>query len=82
MKKANHGAIDAAQLTSYVERVEKLTNDIKALNEDIKEILSEAKSSGYDAKYIRLIVKLRAQTQEQIEENDELESMYRNALGI
>lgn len=82
MKKANHGALDAAQLTAYVERVEKLTEDVKAINADIKEVLSEAKSAGYDPKYIRLIVKLRAQTQEQIEENDELESMYRNALGI
>ena len=42
MKKANHGALDATQLTAYVERVEKLTEDVKAINADIKEVLSEA----------------------------------------
>ena len=53
MKQANHGAIDNQQLISIIERIEKLNEDTAAIAADIKEIYSEAKSAGFDPKYIR-----------------------------
>ena len=82
MKKANHGTIDAAQLKSFIERIEKLNEDAGAIAADLKEIYSEVKSAGYDPKYVRVLIKLRAKTSDEIFEEDELMQTYRNALGI
>ena len=56
MKQANHGAIDNQQLVSIIERIEKLNEDTAAIAADIKEIYSEAKSAGFDPKYIRQMI--------------------------
>ena len=72
MKNANQGAIDNAQLKSIVERIEKLNEDMASIAADVKEIYSEAKSAGYDPKYIKKCIELRKKDQDQIEEEDEL----------
>ena len=82
MKKANHGAIDGAQLKSFVERTESLEQEIAALNADKSEVYKEAKSAGYDPKYIRKIVALRKLDPDELDEADELLKMYREALGM
>ncbi len=82
MKNANHGAFDNQQLTSIIERIEKLNEDAANIAADIKEIYSEAKSAGYDPKYIRQMIRLRKMDQDEIDEVDELTKMYREALGI
>lgn len=82
MKNENHGTIDNAQLKSIVERIEHLNEDAAAIAADIKEIYSEAKSAGYDPKYIRKMIQLRKLDADEIDEQDELTQMYRNALGI
>lgn len=82
MKNENHGTIDNAQLKSIVERIEHLNEDAAAIAADIKEIYSEAKSAGYDPKYIRKMIQLRKLNADEIDEQDELTQMYRNALGI
>lgn len=82
MKHENHGAIDNAQLKSIVERIEKLNEDMASIAADVKEIYSEAKSAGYDPKYIKKCIELRKKDQDQIEEEDELLQMYRTALGL
>lgn len=82
MKNANHGAIDNQQLMSYIQRVEKLNQDAAAIAADIKEVLDEAKSAGYDPKYIRKMIDLRKLDPDQLDEQDELTQMYRSAVGI
>lgn len=74
--------IDAGQLQLYVERIENLENDAKQITEDIKEVYSQAKAQGYDPKYIKQCIKLRAKDPDQLEEEDELLAMYRKALNI
>ena len=59
MKNANHGAIDNTQLMTIIERIEKLNEDTANIAADIKEIFSEAKSAGFDPKYIRQMIRLR-----------------------
>ena len=82
MKQQNHGAIDGQQLLSIIERIEKLNEDMAAIAVDVKEIFSQAKSAGYDPKYIRECIKLRKKDADEIDEHDELLQMYRNAIGL
>jgi len=81
-KKENHGALDNKQLVSLIERVEKLNEEMAALAADIKEIYTEAKSAGYDPKYVRQMVRLRKMDPDELDEADELTKMYRSALGL
>lgn len=74
--------IDAGTLQRYVERIENLEEDAKQVAEDIKEVFAQAKSEGYDPKYIKQCIKLRAKDPDQLAEEDELLQMYRNMLGI
>lgn len=46
-------------LKEYVERIERLTNDKKAIAEDIKEIYEEAKSKGFDVKIMKMAIKVK-----------------------
>ena len=73
---------DPAQLLSIVQRVEKLNEDQAAIAADLKEVMSEAKSAGYDPKYIKKMVELRKMDPDELDEQDELMKMYRDALGI
>ena len=74
--------IDPGQLQLLVERIENLEQDAKQVAEDIKEVYSQAKAQGYDPKYIKQCIKLRAKDPDQLEEEDELLLMYRKALNI
>ena len=73
---------DNAQLLSIIQRVEKLNEDQAAIAADLKEVMSEAKSAGYDPKYIKKMVELRKMDPDELDEQDELMKMYRDALGI
>lgn len=74
--------MDATLLKSFIERIEKRNEESEQIALDIKEIYSEAKSAGYDPKYIRQMIKLRKMDADEIDEADELTKMYRQALGL
>jgi len=82
MAQANHGAIDNKQLITIIERIEKVNEEVAALAADMKEIYAEAKSAGFEPKYIRQMVRLRKMDPDELSEADELTQMYRNALGL
>lgn len=74
--------IDAEQLISFIERIEHLNDEAASVAADIKEVLSEAKSAGYDPKYIKQMIKLRKMDNDELDETDELTRMYRKAIGL
>lgn len=74
--------IDNAQLMSIVQRIERLNEDAAQIAADIKEVMAEAKSAGYDPKYIKKMIDLRKLDPDELDEQDELIKMYRDALGI
>jgi len=82
MATENHGALDNAQLLSIIERIEKLNDDAANIAADVKEIYKEAKSAGFDPKYIRQMIRLRKMDPDELDETDELTKMYRSALGL
>ena len=76
------GGIAADRLRSIVERIERLEEERKALGSDIKDIFSEAKSAGFDIKVLRQIIRLRKQEPAEVEEQETLLDLYRQALGM
>ncbi|MDP1974397.1 MAG: DUF2312 domain-containing protein [Alphaproteobacteria bacterium] len=80
--KGQVGGISADQLRSYIERIEKLEEEKHEISEFIKDIFLEAKSSGYDPKIMRLILKQRKMDQDDIQEQEVMLDVYRRALGM
>ncbi|GAB3450395.1 DUF2312 domain-containing protein [Insolitispirillum peregrinum] len=72
----------AEQLRSFVERIERLEEEKANLASDIKDVYSEAKSMGYDVKSIRKLVSLRKKKPHELEEEEQILTLYRMAVGV
>ena len=70
------------KLKSFIERLERLSEEKNNINFDIKEVFSEAKSSGYDITIMRKILALRKMDINERLEQETLLKTYKNALGI
>lgn len=74
--------VDAARLLSYLERIERLEEERKALQIDIKEVFEEAKSANFDVKAIKELLKIRKKDKLERQEQEYVVEQYRRALGI
>ena len=74
--------VAAGQLRAFIERVERLEEDKKAIAEDIKEVYGEMKATGFDTKAVRTIVRLRKKDQAERQEEEAIIDLYKNALGM
>ncbi len=72
----------AGQLKAFIERIERLEEDKKAITDDIKDVYAEAKGNGFDVKVLRKIVSIRKQDQNERKEEDEILSLYMQAIGM
>ena len=72
----------AEQLQQFIERIERLEEEKRALMADIKDVYAEAKATGFEPKIMRQIVRLRGMDRELLNEQDELLTTYRTALGL
>ena len=81
-KKTKAGPISADRLKSFIERVEKLEEERKAISDDVRDVYSEAKGVGYDVKTMRKIVSLRKMDAADRAEQDTLLDTYMHALGM
>ena len=68
------------QLRAIVERVERVDEEIKALNADKSEIYSEAKGNGFDVKALKEIVRKRRKEPHEREEFDAIVDLYWQAM--
>lgn len=75
-------SISAEQLRLLIERIERLEDEKSGIADDIKCVYSEAKATGFDAKIIRQIVRLRKMERHHLQEQDALLESYRAALGM
>jgi uncharacterized protein (UPF0335 family) len=76
-----HGiAVD--RLRSIIERIERLEEEKKALSSDIKDIMAEAKSAGFEPKALRRVLAARRMETQEREELEGLLEVYMNALGM
>jgi uncharacterized protein (UPF0335 family) len=74
--------ISAEQLRLFIERIERLEEEKKGIADDIKDVYGEAKSTGFDVKTMRSIVKLRKMEKHHRDEAEALLETYKNALGL
>jgi uncharacterized protein (UPF0335 family) len=76
----NTVGIPGDRICSFIERVEHIEEEIKALNDGKKEVFSEAKGEGFDVKVLREILRLRKQDKEDRDEQDTLLDLYLRAM--
>jgi uncharacterized protein (UPF0335 family) len=76
------GGIAGDRLKSFIERIERLEEEKRALSEDIKEVFAEAKGTGFDTKIMRQILKIRKMDQDELDEQEALLDVYKRALGM
>ena len=76
------GGIAVDRLRSFIERIERLEEEKKGLQDDIKEVYAEAKGTGFDAKIMRQIVRLRKMDKNDLQEQEAILELYKQALGM
>lgn len=79
-KSAGGFAVD--QLKTIIKRIEKLEEEKAALAADIRDIFTEAKSTGFDAKALRQVLKIRKLDAAEREEQEALLETYLDALDM
>ena len=72
--------IPGGRIRSFVERIENLDTELQELNEQKKEVFSEAKGEGFDVKILKEIIKLRKEDKEQRDERESLLDLYMRAM--
>jgi uncharacterized protein (UPF0335 family) len=79
---ADRGGVAGERLKSFIERIERLEEEKRALAADIKEVFSEAKGAGFDIKTMREIIKIRRMDEDDLDEREALLDTYKRALGM
>lgn len=70
------------QLRQFVEQIERLEEEKKALSADIRDKFLEAKGVGFDVKALREIIRMRKKSQTEREEAESILEVYMHALGM
>ena len=70
------------RLRLLIERIERLEEEKKGVSDDIKDVYSEAKATGYDAKIMRQIVRLRRMKPDDRREMEAVLQTYCASLGM
>jgi len=81
---SGNGIAQAAkeQLRSFVERIERLEEEKAALVGDIRELYAQAKSTGFDTKALRTVIRLRKQDANERRDQEAVLATYMHALGM
>lgn len=82
MSHEDANTVAVAQLRAFIERIERLEEEKKTISDDIKEVYSEAKNSGFDTKAIRTIIRLRKKEDGERQEEEAMIDLYKDALGM
>jgi uncharacterized protein (UPF0335 family) len=77
----NKKEVSAQRLKSFIQRIERLEEEKTALSADVREVYSEAKSTGFDPKIMRQVIKLRKMDASDREEQESLLQVYLDAVG-
>jgi uncharacterized protein (UPF0335 family) len=74
--------VSEAELRQYVERIERIEEEIDGGKADRKDVYAELKAVGYDTKAVRKIVRIRKMDPTQRQIDEAVEETYRAALGL
>lgn len=70
------------QLRQFIERIERLEEEKSGLAADVRDLYNQAKSTGFDPKVMRQIIRIRKLEQHQVDEEENLLHLYKQALGM
>lgn len=70
------------QLRQFIEQIERLEEEKKALSDDIKDKFAEAKAVGFDVKALRQVLRLRKKSKTDRQEEEAILEVYLHALGM
>ena len=73
---------DKEKLLHFVEKIEKQIEAKQDILDTIKSFYEEAKSSGFDVKALKKLIRLRKQDAKQREQEEEILTVYMNVLGM
>lgn len=74
--------IAGERLKSFIERIERLDEERRALAADIKEVFAEAKGTGFDTEIMRMLIRLRKMDKDDLDEQETLLDVYKRAIGM
>lgn len=74
--------VAAAELRQGLERAERLHEERRALDDDLKELWAEYKGRGYDVKAMKVLLRERRMDQSQLQEQEAILDLYRTVLGM
>ena len=80
-KLESSGGLNSDQLVQFIERLERLEEEKKALSDDTKDIFAEIKTAGYDIKIVKEVLKLRKLDPNEREERISLIEVYMTAAN-
>lgn len=70
------------QLRQFIEQVERLEDEKKAIADDIRDKFAEAKAIGFDPKAMKQVLKLRKKNRDERREEEAVLDTYLAALGM
>lgn len=70
----------ADQLLSFVERYERLQEERDGLGDDQKEVMAEAKGTGFDTKILRQVIRRRKMNSADRMEQDSVLELYEEGI--
>lgn len=74
--------VAGAELRQFVERIERLEEEKKALADDIRDVYAELKGRGFETKAVRQIIKMRKQDHAERKEMEAIIDLYMQALNM
>lgn len=74
--------VATGQLRAFIERVENLETEKKAIADDIKEVYAEMKGTGFDTKAVRTLIRLRKMDAAERQEAEAILDLYKAAMGM
>lgn len=77
-----NGNVAADELRLFIERIERIKEEIVGLNDDVRDVYAEAKARGFDTKAMKSCIKIRSMEPHARSEADAILSVYLDALGI
>jgi uncharacterized protein (UPF0335 family) len=81
-RKPGDSGIDGDHLQAFIERLEKLEEEKKAITDDLKDVYAELKGTGFDPRMVRKIVSMRKLDKHKRAEEAEILDLYLAALGM
>lgn len=74
--------VEAEQLRLLIERIERLEEEKAVLADHVREVYAEAKTTGFDPKIIRKVIRLRKMDPHDVDAEETLIQVYKRALGM